>query len=206
LVFYKFVACAANGGKTVRMKIKTAVSLSLILGLCVVAHAQTAPAKKPPSAVKTDAPKSAVKAPASESSKHKEIEAFNEELKQSIMAMDNARVMALWDDNGTNLPFGEAALEGKPAIAKWLDNVTEKQKGWKVTKQDQEFHDIQISGDWASEWANTEQVSQPPEGKKFIGIGKGHGPVTSKGKMLLVLHRGSDGKWKIREEAWVSSQ
>jgi ketosteroid isomerase-like protein len=137
-----------------------------------------------------------------------EIAAFNEELKQAILSMDNAKIMALWDEDGTDLLPGQEAVSGKANISKWLDGVTGKMKGWKVVSQDNEFHDIQVNGDWASEWATTVQVSQPPEGKKTLGIvpkGK-HEPVTAKGKMLLVLKRGSEGKWKIREEAWVGNQ
>ena len=183
------------------MKTKIVLSLLLILSMCALASAQTA--------AKKSAPKSAVStAPAKPGSANSraEIDAFNEELKQAILSMDNAKVMALWDEDGTDLLPGQEAVSGKANIAKWLDGVTDKMKGWKVTSQENEFHDIQVHGDWASEWATTKQVSQPPEGKKFVGIGKSHGPVTAVGKMLLVLKRGSDGKWKIREEAWVGNQ
>jgi ketosteroid isomerase-like protein len=130
---------------------------------------------------------------------------MNDALQRATESMDNSGTLALWDDDGTNFPFGEPAEQGKAAIAKRLNARTENLKGWKVIKQEQNFHDIQISGAWASEWANTEQIAQPPEGEK-VGGQKGHGPVTSEGKMLLVLHRGSDGKWRIREEAWSSSR
>ena len=56
--------------------------------------------------------------------------------------------------------------------------------GYKVVKQEMEFHDIYVCGDWASEWATEHQVVQPPEGKP---------PNESYGKMALVLHRKASG-------------
>ena len=122
-----------------------------------------------------------------------EISALNDALKRATESMDNSATMALWDEEGTTLLPGQAAVTGKANIAKWLDGVTANLKGWKVLKQEQEFHDIQVSGNWASEWATTAQTVQPSDGKPSF---------TAKGKMLLVLHRGNDSKWKIREEAW----
>jgi uncharacterized protein (TIGR02246 family) len=122
-----------------------------------------------------------------------EIAAFNKELDRATLAMDNAGSMALWDEDGTTLLPGMDALHGKQNIAKWLDEVVAKMPGYRVTKQETEFHDINISGDWATEWGTTHQVVQPPDGKPVI---------ETHGKILLVLHRGQDGKWKIREEMW----
>jgi ketosteroid isomerase-like protein len=110
----------------------------------------------------------------------KEIEAFNERFEEVTLRMDNAGVMALWADDGvTSLP-SMAPIEGKKTIAKWLDDVVAKLPGCKVTKQENEFHDIRVSGDWASEWGTTHQVVQPPEGKP---------PIEGYGKILLVLHK-----------------
>jgi len=56
-----------------------------------------------------------------------------------------------------------------------------------------EFHDIQVSGDWASEWATEHQVVQPPDGKP---VSEGYG------KMALVLRREAGGEWKVKQEMW----
>jgi ketosteroid isomerase-like protein len=59
-----------------------------------------------------------------------------------------------------------------------------------------EFHDIQVCGDLATEWATEHQVAQAPEGKQnFEGYGK----------MALVLHREASGEWKIKQEMWNGS-
>ena len=108
--------------------------------------------------------------------------------------MDNAATMALWAEDGVSLLPGMAPIEGKSTIAKWLDGVVSHLRGYRVTAQDNEFHDVEVSGDWASEWGTTHQVVQPPNG----------GPVMETwGKILLVLRRDKDGAWKIREEMWT---
>ncbi len=126
----------------------------------------------------------------------RQIEAFNQKLHVAILHMDNAAIMDLWADDGVDLMPETAPISGKAAIAKWLDSVTSGLKGYRVTEEKAEFHDIQISGDWASEWAIEHQVVQPPHGKK---------PIEGHGKMLLVLHRDAAGNWKIQQEMWNSA-
>lgn len=125
-----------------------------------------------------------------------QIAAFNEKFTHAIRAMDNAEVLSLWAEDGVSLLPNMNPISGKSAIQKFMDDVTSKTTGYKVVSHDNDFHDIQISGDWASEWALTTQVVQPP----------GDQPrMTIHGKMLLVLHREKDGAWKIKAESWTSS-
>jgi uncharacterized protein (TIGR02246 family) len=133
-------------------------------------------------------PAAAGPAPASQ-----EIDAFNQRFKAAILSMDNSAVMALWADDGVTLLPGMAPVIGKPTIARRLDDVTARMRGYHVTGQDNEFHDIRIAGDWASEWGTTHQTVQPPGGKPAMEI---------YGKVLLVLHREAPGSWKIQEEMW----
>ncbi len=136
------------------------------------------------------APAPAVAAPAAAT---QEIEAFNGRFREAILSMDNSAVMALWSDDGVTLLPGMAPIAGKKTIARWLDGVTAEMPGYRVTRQENEFHDVRIAGDWASEWGITHQVVQPPGGKP---------PLEIYGKILLVLHREGPGSWKIQEEMW----
>lgn len=86
---------------------------------------------------------------------------------------------------------------GKKAIVEWVQNIVAQMQDYKVVKEEVEFHNIQISGDWASEWATERQVVQPPDGKKVID---------SRGKMALVLHREASGKWKVKQEMWNQAE
>lgn len=122
-----------------------------------------------------------------------EIDEFNKRYVQLHLKMDTAGIYATWTDDGVSLMPGEAPLIGKKAIVAWVENILSQMKGYKVVKEEIDFHDIQISGDWASEWANEHQVVQPPDGKPAID---------SRGKMALVLHRETSGEWKVKQEMW----
>ena len=123
----------------------------------------------------------------------KEIDAFNQHYVELHQKMDTAGIFALWAEDGVDLMPGDAPLIGKKKIVAWVEDVLAKMPGYKVTRQEMEFHDIHVCGDWASEWATEHQVVQPPDGKP---------PIESYGKMALVLHREAGGVWKVQQEMW----
>ncbi|MBI1750136.1 MAG: nuclear transport factor 2 family protein [Acidobacteria bacterium] len=134
-----------------------------------------------------------MKAASSDGARRKEIEAFNKKFVELHLKLDTAGVLALWAEDGVDLMPGEAPLIGKKTIVAWVEAIVSKMPGYEVNKEEVEFHDIQVSGDWASEWATEHQVVQPPEGKP---------PIEGYGKMILVLHREANGEWKIKQEMW----
>jgi uncharacterized protein (TIGR02246 family) len=123
----------------------------------------------------------------------REIEAFNKHYVELHLKMDTAGVLALWEEDGVDLMPGDAPMIGRKKIVAWVEDIVAKMPGYKVLKQDMEFHDIQVCGDWASEWATEHQVVQPPDGKPVI---------EDYGKMALVLHRETNGEWKVKQEMW----
>ena len=133
---------------------------------------------------------------AAQNTADKQIAAFNDKFTHAIRTMNNAEVLSLWAEDGVSLLPNMNPISGKAAIQKFMDEVTANTTGYKVVSHDNDFHDIQISDDWASEWALTTQVVQPPGGQPRMTI---------HGKMLLVLHREKDGAWKIKAESWTSS-
>jgi uncharacterized protein (TIGR02246 family) len=122
-----------------------------------------------------------------------EIAAFNKRYVEMHLKMDSAGIFATWAEDGVSLMPGEAPLIGKKAIVAWVENILSQMPGYKVVKEEIDFHDIQVSGDWVSEWGNEHQVVQPPDGKPVID---------SRGKMALVLHREASGEWKVKQEMW----
>jgi uncharacterized protein (TIGR02246 family) len=122
-----------------------------------------------------------------------EIDAFNKRYIELHLKMDTAGIYGAWAEDGVSLMPGEAPLIGKKAIVAWVENILSQMPGYKVVKEEIDFHNIQISGDWASEWATEHQVVQPPDGKPVID---------SRGKMALVLHREASGEWKVKQEMW----
>ena len=124
-----------------------------------------------------------------------EIDAFNKKFVELHLKMDTPGIMAMWAEDGVDLMQGEAPIVGRKTITAWVEDVLSKNPGYKVTKEEMEFHDIEVCGDWATEWVTEHQVAKAPEGKPdFDGYGK----------MALVLHREA-GEWKIKQEMWNAS-
>lgn len=137
-----------------------------------------------------------VKAGDSEGDARSEIDAFNKKFAELHLRMDTPGIMALWAEDGVDLMQGEAPMVGRKTITAWIEGVLANMPGYKVTKEEMEFHDIHVCRDWATEWATEHQVAQAPEGKpNFDGYGK----------MALVLHRQAGSGWKIKQEMWNSS-
>ncbi|MBI2681334.1 MAG: nuclear transport factor 2 family protein [Candidatus Solibacter usitatus] len=123
----------------------------------------------------------------------KEIDAFNQRYLGLHQKMDTAGIFSLWAEDGVDLMPGDAPLIGKKKIVAWVEDVLAKMPGYQVIKQEMEFHDIHVSGNWASEWVTEHQVVQPPDGRP---------PIETYGKMALVLHREANGTWKVQQEMW----
>jgi len=121
------------------------------------------------------------------------VEAFNKAMDSATRSMNNAAILALWEDDGVSLLPSTAPIVGKKAIGKMLDDVVAMYPGGKMKKFEMQCHDITISGDLASEWCSQHSVVQYPGGKP---------PFDSWGKLLLVLHRGADGNWRVKQEMW----
>jgi ketosteroid isomerase-like protein len=121
------------------------------------------------------------------------VEAFNRAFADATRHMDNAATLALWDDDGVSLLPSTAPIVGKPAIAKFMGDVMASIRGAHMQTFESACFDISISGDWASEWCTEHQLVRLPAGKP---------PFEGWGKMLLVLHRGGDGQWRLKTEMW----
>jgi ketosteroid isomerase-like protein len=123
------------------------------------------------------------------------VEGFNRKFVDYILKTDHAGMLAMWAEDGIDLMPGEAPLLGKAAITAWLKDVERQGAGSLVSKEELEFHDLHVSGDWASEWANEHQIVQRPGGP----------PIEGYGKLALVLHRERRGEWHIKQEMWNDS-
>jgi uncharacterized protein (TIGR02246 family) len=123
----------------------------------------------------------------------KEIEAFNAKFLEAHQRMDNAAIVGMWAEDGVSLLPETPAIAGRKAIAKFIDDVVKQMPGYHMRTMELTFQGIEVSGDWASEWATEHQIVDPPPGKPvFEGYGK----------MLLVLHKESDGIWRLKREMW----
>jgi ketosteroid isomerase-like protein len=121
------------------------------------------------------------------------IEAFNHALSEATSHMDNAATLALWEEDGiTLLPQTKPAI-GRKAISAFLDEVMKQLPNARMEKFEMKCHDIAAAGDWASEWCEEHQRVQ---------LGDGKPPFEGSGVLLLVLHRGADGNWRMKREMW----
>jgi uncharacterized protein (TIGR02246 family) len=122
-----------------------------------------------------------------------EIQAFNQKLEDATRHMDNAATLALWADDGISLLPSTKPMEGKAAIASFLDKAMASIPGAKMEKFEMQCFAIVTSGDLASEWCTEHQVVTMPGDKP---------PFDGRGKMLLVLRKAKAGNWLLEREMW----
>ncbi len=121
-----------------------------------------------------------------------EILAFNEKFINAHLRMDNPAIIAMWADDGVSLLPSMAPMVGRATIGKFINDISAQMPGYKIVREKIDFHDIQVAGDWASEWGLETQGLQPPNSPVMEGYGK----------LLFVLHKDSSGEWKIQQEMW----
>jgi uncharacterized protein (TIGR02246 family) len=122
-----------------------------------------------------------------------EIARFNRALDEATRTINNGAMVKLWEEDGVSLLPNQAPLVGKKAIAKFLDDVVKGMPLAKMTTFEFSCNDIRVDGRMASEWCSDHQV---------VTLAPGKAPVESRGKMLLVLHKGDDGRWRLQKEMW----
>jgi uncharacterized protein (TIGR02246 family) len=123
-----------------------------------------------------------------------ELATFNTAFRDVILRMDNAGTVALWAEDGVSLLPDTAPILGRKGVAEFMERVMKDLVGYRVTKEEIEWKDMRVAGDWASEWGIVHQEVMPPGDKPAIEV---------YGRIALVLHRESGG-WKIAQEMWNS--
>lgn len=121
------------------------------------------------------------------------IDAFNRAMIDVTTRMDNAGVLALWEDDGVSLLPSTKPIEGKKAIGAFLADVTAQFPGAHMRSFEMTCSGIEVTGDSATEYCDEHQI---------VDLGSGKAPFDGRGKMLFVLHRGADGTWRVRREMW----
>jgi ketosteroid isomerase-like protein len=125
------------------------------------------------------------------------IDAFNAALADATRQLDSAATLRLWEEDGTTLLPDTEPIVGKRAIARFLDDALRPLAGAHMAAFQMHCAGVELAGDWASEWCTEHQKVELAGGKP---------PFEGWGKMLLVLHRGGDGSWRLRREMWNSAQ
>ena len=120
------------------------------------------------------------------------IDSFNVALDAATRHMDNAATLALWEEDGISLLPGTKPIVGRRAIGELITAITSQFPGAAMEKFESACHDLEVAGSWASEWCVEHQIVRLSADKTFDGWGK----------MLLVLHHGADGRWRLSREMW----
>jgi len=129
-------------------------------------------------------------------SPRQEIEAWNQKYIAAHLRMDNAAILAMWQEDGVSLLQGMDPIQGKVAIEKFFDEAVAQIAGYHLKTMEIDFREIQVMGDWAYEWGIEHQVLEPPPGKE---------PFDGRGNILLILHKNPNGEWKIKQEMWSAA-
>jgi ketosteroid isomerase-like protein len=126
-----------------------------------------------------------------------EIDAFNRKFEDATRRMDTAATMELWAEDGISLLPSTKPIVGKAAIRAFFDGVMSQLNGARMERFEMNCSGIEIAGEMASEWCSEHQVVRMPNGKP---------PFDGRGRMLLVLRRGAEGKWRLLREMWVQAE
>ena len=138
----------------------------------------------------------AIGAAAQSDTPREQIEAWNQKYIAAHLKMDNAAILAMWQEDGVSLLQGMPPIIGKQAIGKFVDDAVAHIPGYHMKTMEIDFREIQIMGDWAYEWGIEHQVLEPPPGKEAFD---------GRGNILLILHKDARGEWKIKQEMWSAA-
>jgi len=138
-------------------------------------------------------PLSSPQTPAPPADPKAEILTFNQNFINAHLRMDNPAIIDMWAEDGVSLLPSMAPMIGRATIGKFINDISAQMPGYKIVREKIDFRDIQVSGDWASEWGLETQGLQPPGNQPTM---EGYG------KLLFVLHKNAKGEWKIQQEMW----
>jgi ketosteroid isomerase-like protein len=121
------------------------------------------------------------------------VKTFNAAMIKATRTMDNAALLALWEEDGTALLPNTPPIVGKAALTKFYTDVMAGLGDATMKSFEMQCLGLEISGDLATEYCTEHQV---------VDLGPGKPPFDGKGTMLFVLHRGRDGAWRLTREMW----
>jgi ketosteroid isomerase-like protein len=121
---------------------------------------------------------------------------FNARFEDATRRMNNQALAALWEEDGISLLPETPPILGKRAISAFVEKAIGEFPGAKMKSFTLSCADPIQSGGLATEWCFEHQVVNLGDGKTFDG----------RGRMLLVLRRGADGRWRLLREMWNAAE
>jgi len=121
---------------------------------------------------------------------------FNGRFEDATRRMDSQALAALWEEEGISLLPETPPLVGRRAISAFVEKAIGQFRGAKMESFTLSCADPVQSGGLATEWCFEHQVVNLGDGKSFNG----------RGRLLLVLKRGADGRWRLLREMWNAAE
>lgn len=109
------------------------------------------------------------------------------------IAFDVNELMSLWADDGVLLLPGRAPIVGRDALRRYYEEEKQKLGNSDILAYEENWEEVQVSGDLASQWGTITERTRPPVGGNEI---------TTTLHVLRVLKRQPDGLWLIARAMW----
>jgi ketosteroid isomerase-like protein len=122
--------------------------------------------------------------------------AFNMRFEDATRQMNSSELAELWEEDGISLLPDAAPIIGKPAIMAFVQKAIGQFPRASMKSFTLRCEGAIDAGALASEWCFEHQVVDLGNGKSFDG----------RGRMLLVLRHGADGRWRLLREMWIPAE
>lgn len=120
-----------------------------------------------------------------------------EELHRADMAAskagDFATLRTLMSDDAVMLPPGGRPLRGRAEIDESMSRAEGSMRGVEVLEYVLDFEEVRVVGDYAFEWGWIRGSMRSKDGGEA---------VSSTYKVMRVLRRQPDGRWKVHRSMW----
>jgi ketosteroid isomerase-like protein len=112
----------------------------------------------------------------------------------ATLSGDAKALSALWTPDAVRMePDGAAEVGRNTIFAADARDQLERPRGWTVLRYEPDIRQISVHGDWAVEWGYFDSLWRRSDKAR---------PVRLHGKLLRVMRRDSDGKWRFTHVMW----
>ncbi len=109
------------------------------------------------------------------------------------IAVDTDKIMALRTDDVVYLVPGRAPVIGQDAVRAYLEDIRKQLADWDMVGYEENWQEVQVSGDVAYEWGTIHIRAQQANEKRESSATR---------NVIQVLKRQPGGDWKISRAIW----
>jgi len=108
------------------------------------------------------------------------------------MSRDIETLRGLWTEDCVLLAPGRPPIEGSKAVWEYIQEQHSEMEGIEILEYEQDFMEVEISGNWAFEWGVFRGRARP----------RGGDVIQTRAKLFRILKRCEDGQWKCARSIW----